>query len=190
MKDEFVFLGLTFLKISDDYEIPINKEGSFLTIKKSEAFSYTLDLCTDFFDPKLDLVNLFLAIKSFLEEDSLIIKKLVTTTITSQDLRVVTDSFQISLLKSLTFDNFRQWFQQRLLMDWKYTKFSEDYVISLMFDRNSLKGDMEINWHKLKPIYPWKGEIERLLKEKTVEELKLEIKELRERLAQLGKKKN
>ena len=113
----FNYLNLTFLKLSDRNEIPINKFDKKLIIQKSATFSYTLDICLDFFDPKLDITNLFLALKCFLEEKSIIIKKLVTTTITPQNLRIITDSLQISKLKFLTFDFFTQWVCQRLLMD-------------------------------------------------------------------------
>jgi len=100
-------LKYEFLTVGAINDMPLNLNNGFLLIKKSGRFSYSLELCFNYFDPSLDLKNLFLAIKSFSLENEIIVTKLLTSTISRYDQRIVTSSFQGSRLKFIEFDGFR-----------------------------------------------------------------------------------
>jgi hypothetical protein len=100
-------LKYEFLTVGAINDIPLNLNNDFLLIKKSSRFSYSLELCFNYFDPGLDLKNLFLAIKSFSLENEIIVTKPLTSTINRYYQRIVTSFFQGARLKVIEFDGFR-----------------------------------------------------------------------------------
>ena len=131
-------LKYEYLTFDEINKIPLNLNNDFLLIKKSDSFLYSPDLCFNYFDPGLDLKNLFLAIKSFSLENEIIVTKLLTSTINKYYQRIITSSFQGPQLKVLEFDDFKLWATNRLIEDWKYAYDEENYVISICLDKTSL----------------------------------------------------
>jgi hypothetical protein len=127
-----------YLTLDEINNIPLNLNNDFLLIKRSDSFLYSLDLCFNYFDPGLDLKNLFLAIKSFSLENEIIVTKLLTSIINKYYQRIVTSSFQGAQLKVLELDDFRLWAINRVIEDWRYTYDEENYVISICLDKTSI----------------------------------------------------
>jgi hypothetical protein len=170
---------------SNTIHISQNK-NTFFHISLSKDYSNSIEIAFKH-DEEIDLLNLYIIIKSFTLNLQYLPKQILITVKNLNQPSFVTYNGNISFFKILTFNKFIQWFLDQLKHDELYISTFGIYSYTISFETSK-------DISTLKPIYPWKNnilnniwkntkeeiQIEKILfeKEKLIEKLLQKIKEL------------
>lgn len=192
---------MKFLTTTTDNNIPQNKI-KFFDINIKCAWKNSLDIVFDPFD-EIMLLNLFLILKSYLNENLPKIKQVYTISYKlnldeKNQENLIFRSINVLMLKKFEFEEFSNWYFNKFEEDYEYIKSDYKYGFRLVFFSESLNTSnfsLVNKLHMLKPIYPWpdllisqthltKFDLNELKKFKLLYENKL----LKKKLKQLNKK--
>ena len=192
---------MKFLTTTTDNNIPQNGT-KFFDINIKCAWKNSLDVVFDPFD-EIILLNLFLILKSYLNENLPKIKQVYTISYKlnldeKNQENLIFRSINVLMLKKFEFEEFSNWYFNKFEEDYEYIKSDYKYGFRLIFFSESLSTsnlNLINKLHMLKPIYPWpnllisqthltKFDLNELKKFKLLYENKL----LKKKLKQLNKK--
>ena len=145
---------------NENIEIPQNKEKNFLF--KSSEWKHSIDLIFDI-DKEINLANLFLIIKSYLVNYDVPLIGFCVVLLKKEDnktLKILRNEKMQYLLK-IDFSEFEEWLKYRIQNDWKYINEDEFYCFRFIFEPKAI---LSRNIIHFRPAYPWKKEIENLIK--------------------------
>lgn len=159
------------ISLSKDY-----KEGIEITIKQGE---------------EIDLLNLYLIVKSFVLNLRYLPKQVLITIKNTNEPAFITFNKDVSFFKEITFNKFTKWFLDQLKRDEFYLSPFGVYSYTVIFATSE-------NISYIKPEYPWKNQIlnffwknikEEISTEKIIEEKDKIIEELLQRIKELERKR-
>ena len=145
---------------NENIEIPQNKEKNFLF--KSSEWKHSIDLIFDI-DKEINLANLFLIIKTYLVNYDVPLIGFCVVLLKKEDnktLKILRNEKMQYLLK-IDFSEFEEWLKYRIQNDWKYINEDEFYCFRFIFEPKAI---LSRNIIHFRPAYPWKKEIENLIK--------------------------
>lgn len=138
-------------------------------------------------DEEVDLLNLYLIIKSFTKNLEYLPSSVLLTIKNLNEQSFVTFHRDVGFFKNITFAKFAKWFAAQLKNDEHYLHQYGLYSFVIIFKTNK-----ETSF--LKPNYPWKNEIleifwknlnEEIETDKIIEEKNLIIEDLKKKLSEL-----
>lgn len=143
-----------FLDNENLIKIPQNSDVSFnIFLSKLIENAVQIDV---FYLKFVNVLNLYLIIKSFLCNLKYISDKLLIVVSNEEGVFFVVDNLNPVFFKNISFNNFYLWFHEKLLEDWKYLDNSKFYSFVITYQKGTyLTETLSI----LKPVYPWKEEI-------------------------------
>lgn len=180
------------LDYDNNIKIPSN-ENSFYKIEGNSFLCYTINIfLTSKFD--LDLLNLFIILKSYSSSVIYIPHNLLTIIKNPEESFFLANVVNISVVKKMSYWDFYVWYNAKVEKEWMYVRENGLYIFSFtypidIFDRNLVP--------IIKPKYPWNSLLLQnsvdlyekkkmyndllMEKDKKISELELELEKLRKK---------
>lgn len=137
---------------------PLIKQNKikYFIIKKYEEWEWCIELKFDFYDD-IDLINLFLITKSFINDLNIICYSISINYLDKEDKIIVSDVLRVNKFKKMSFIDFEDWYETKMDLDSKYNVKNE-YISFIFHFEKSIILLKKIDLNEVSPIYPWKNE--------------------------------
>lgn len=151
-----------FLDFNNEIKIPQNKINFFI-IEKSNDWANSIDIKIKIKE-EIDFLNLFLIIKSFVNNIEFFCFKITTIIIKEDQDLIVTENLFLNHFSKINYWEFEKWMIEKISIDLKYIEDDKNfYGLRIIFSKdiiNSLnkKYNCEV-LNFLKPKFPWEKRI-------------------------------
>jgi hypothetical protein len=131
---------------------------NFFIIEKSELYKNTIEIKFDFVN-SVDLVNLYLILKSYMLSNDFYVINIATSFINIEDKQIISTKENYNFLKNINYTEFCEWVKFKINRDKEYNVKNKIYSLLLMFESSIInfkkeKFNKEDVLQDLKPKYP------------------------------------
>lgn len=162
-------------------------DNQIFIIKKHNSWNWCIEVKFDYYKD-VNYINLFLIFKSFLLDISLYCYAITSTYIDKKNNILISENLSIKRFKKIKFDDFIEWYENRITSDKKYEISDEFISLVFHFEKNIIKLK-NIELDNVSPKFPWNEKMISFLNEEelNIEKLKNKIKKLEKRIKEIEK---
>lgn len=157
-------------------------ENKIFIIRKFKNWNWSIEVKFDWYD-EINLYNLFLIIKCYVLDINIICYAISIIRFDKEEKMIISEILKINKFKKISFFDFKEWIENKLIVDSKYNVKDEFVSFVFHFEKNIIiLKNIDLDF--LVPIYPWKKELIEIYENEanTVEFLKNKIKILEKEL--------